>query len=106
MQAQITIMYIAIAIAIGSTSITPFRTIATLTGIVDNYSPTPDSYSIANVVTGNAVVLHSLPAGILSLSDVRYDKIAFSIHHGSWELLILSEPGVVHSGRGSINGTR
>ena len=45
-----------------------------LTCIVDGYSPTPDRYIEADVVTGNAVVVHTLPAGILSLSDVRYDK--------------------------------
>ena len=77
-----------------------------LTGIVDSYSPAPGSYTIANVVRGNAVIFHSLPAGILSFSDIRYDKTAFSIHHGFLELLILSEPGVAYGVRWSVNGTR
>ena len=77
-----------------------------LTSIIDSYSPASDCYIVANVVTGYAVVVHSLPAGILSLSDVRYYETAFSIYHGSWELLIPSEPGVVHSGRWIANQTR
>ena len=76
-----------------------------LTRKVHSYIPTPDRYIKANVVPGDAIVVHSLPAGILSLSDVRYYETALSIHHGSWELLVPSEPGVVHSGRWINNGT-
>ena len=77
-----------------------------LTSIVDSNSSAPNSDSVANVVPGNAVVVHSLPTGILSLSDVRNYETAFSIYHGFRELLITSEPGIGQSKKWSINGTR
>ena len=76
-----------------------------LTSIVYSYGSTPDSNIIANVISGNTVVVHSIPAGILSLSDIGHYKMACFIHHGYRELLITSEPGIVHSGTWIVNQT-
>ena len=77
-----------------------------LTIIKDGYVSTPYGYIKADIITGNAVVLHSLPTSIFSFSDIGYYKTAFLIHHGSWELLAPSVPGVLHSGGWGSNGTR